>query len=238
MNVAIIGYGRMGKEIERILLERGHSVPLKIDIDNQEDLNQENLQNIDVAIEFTVPSSAVANYYKCFEAKVPVVSGTTGWLDKLPEVESYCANEKQGFLYASNFSLGVNLFFALNKKLAELMNPYDIYDCAMEEIHHTKKLDAPSGTAITLAEGVLKNLDRKKKWVLNDFKTTDDFQITAKRVGGVPGTHTITYDSDVDTIEISHIARSRAGFAFGVVLAAEYMAGKTGIHTMNDVLNL
>jgi len=238
MNIAIIGYGKMGKEIERICLERGHQVPLKIDITNQADLNKENLATIDVAIEFTVPASAFNNYMTCFESNVPVVSGTTGWLDRLPEVEALCVKENKAFFYASNFSLGVNLFFELNKKLAKLMNPFPEYDVAQEEIHHTQKLDAPSGTAITLAEGVLENLDRKKQWTLQEFNSIEDFQIVAKRLGKVPGTHTITYDSDVDSIEIKHTAKSRVGFALGSVLAAEYMNGKTGLHGMNDLLGL
>ena len=238
MNIALIGYGKMGKEIERIALERGHNVPLKIDINNQADLNAANLVNIDVAIEFTIPTSAVANYKVCFASNVPVVSGTTGWLEKQTEVESICKNENKGFFYASNFSLGVNLFFALNKHLAKLMNPFDDYDVAQEEIHHTQKLDAPSGTAITLAEGVISELDRKKQWTLQNINSSEDFQIVAKRLGKVPGTHTITYDSDVDSIEIKHTAKSRAGFALGAVLAAEYMNGKTGVHGMNDLLGL
>jgi len=238
MNIALIGYGKMGKEIEAICLDRGHKVPLIVDISNPHDLNTENLKNIDAAIEFTIPLSAVENYKKCFEANVPVVSGTTGWLDKYDEITALCNSQNKGFFYASNFSLGVNLFFALNEHLAKLMNPHSVYDVAMEEIHHTQKLDAPSGTAITLAEGIVSNIDRKRQWVLNDFKSTDDLQIVAKRLGVVPGTHTITYDSEVDKIEIMHEAKGRKGFALGAVLAAEYMKGKTGVHGMNDLLNL
>lgn len=238
MNIALIGYGKMGKEIEKICHERGHKTPLIIDINNHEDLNSTNLKEIDVAIEFTVPSSALENYRKCFNANVPVVSGTTGWLDKFEEVKSTCELEGKGFFYASNFSLGVNLFFELNNHLAKLMNSHSVYDVAMEEIHHTQKLDAPSGTAITLAEGIVENIERKKKWVLNEFKTTSELQIVAKRLGTVPGTHTITYDSEVDKIEIKHEAKGRKGFALGSVLAAEFMIGKTGVFGMKDLLNL
>lgn len=237
MNIAIVGYGRMGKEIEKICIDRGHTVGLIIDINNQSDLNKEKLADIDVAIEFTIPETAFNNYLACFEAGVPVVSGTTGWLDKFPEIEKKC-EEGNGFFYASNFSLGVNIFFELNKHLAKIMNAYPDYDVAMEEIHHTNKLDAPSGTAITLAEGVVDNVDRKKQWVLNDFKSTDDFQITAKRLGTVPGTHTVTYDSIVDEIEIMHRAKGRQGFALGSVLAAEFMKEKKGLFGMKDLLNI
>lgn len=238
MNIALIGYGKMGKIIEQIAIERGHTIGLIIDIDNPHDLNKDMLQDIDVAIEFTIPASAYGNILKCFEADIPVVVGTTGWLEKLPLLEQKCNKENKGLFYASNYSLGVNIFFELNKHLAKLMNPHSDYDVAMEEIHHTQKLDAPSGTAITLAEGVIDNMDRKKGWICNDFKTTDDLQIVAKRLGTVPGTHTLTYDGPVDKIEISHEAKGRQGFAFGAVLAAEYMNGKTGKHGMKELLNL
>jgi len=238
MKIALIGYGKMGKEIEKICHERGHETPLIIDVKNNNDLNSISLKNIDVAIEFTVPKSALENYKKCFAANVPVVSGTTGWLDNFNEVKSICKKDGKGFFYASNFSLGVNLFFELNAYLAKLMNPHGGYDVAMEEIHHTQKLDAPSGTAITLAEGIVDNLDRKQNWVLNDFNTTENLQIVAKRLGTVPGTHTITYDSEVDKIEITHVAKGRKGFALGSVLAAEFMIGKSGVYGMKDLLNL
>lgn len=227
----------MGKEIERIAKERGHIIGLIIDVCNQTDLNESNLKGIDVAIEFTIPETAFGNYQKCFAAGVPIVSGTTGWLDKFSEIEKQCAGGK-GFFYASNYSLGVNIFFELNKYLAKIMNAYPIYDVAMEEIHHTDKLDAPSGTAITIAEGIVENIDRKDKWVLNDFISTTDLQITAKRLGSVPGTHTVSYDSAVDEIEIMHRAKGRQGFALGAVLAAEYMKDKTGLHGMKDLLKL
>ncbi len=240
MNIALIGYGKMGKEIEKIAVERGHTISLIIDIANADDLNVKNLadKKIDVAIEFTTPATAYNNYLICFEANIPVVSGTTGWLEKFQKVQDLCDTQNKGFFYASNYSLGVNIFFALNKRLAELMNPYPDYDVAIEEIHHTQKLDAPSGTAITLAQDIVAEIDRKKSWQLNDFNSTDELQITAKRLGKVPGTHTITYDSEVDSIEISHCAKSRKGFALGVVIATEFMNGKTGLYGMNDMLGL
>lgn len=238
MKIALIGYGKMGKEIEKIALERGHTVPLIIDINNTNDLSVSNLKEIDVVIEFSIPDSAYKNYLCCFDANVPVVSGTTGWLDKFNDVVEICKTKQKGFFYASNYSLGVNLFFALNKRLAQLMNPFPEYDVVLEEIHHTQKLDAPSGTAITLADDIVSSIDRKKTWRLNDFKSTDDLQIVAKRLGKVPGTHTISYDSDVDSIEISHVAKSRKGFALGAVLAAEFIKGKTGVYGMNDLLGI
>jgi 4-hydroxy-tetrahydrodipicolinate reductase len=240
MNIALIGYGKMGKEIEKIALERGHNIALIIDITNASDLTAANLtqKNIDVAIEFTTPATAFNNYLTCFEAGIPVVSGTTGWLGKFNAVQDLCEMQNKGFFYASNFSLGVNIFFALNKRLAALMNPYSDYDVVVEEIHHTQKLDAPSGTAITLADDIVAAIDRKKTWRLNEFHSVDDLQITAKRLGKVPGTHTITYDSEVDSIEITHCAKSRKGFAQGVVIAAEFMKRKTGLYGMNDLLGL
>lgn len=240
MNIALIGYGKMGKEIEKIALERGHTISLIVDVANSGDLNPKNLteKKVDVAIEFTTPATAFNNYLTCFEANIPVVSGTTGWLDKFQEIQDLCDTQNQGFFYASNYSLGVNIFFALNKRLAELINPYSEYDVAIEEIHHTQKLDAPSGTAITLAQDIVAEIDRKKAWILNDFQSVDDLQITAKRLGKVPGTHTITYDSEVDSIEISHRAKSRKGFALGVVIAAEFMNKKTGLYGMTDLLGL
>ncbi len=237
MNIALIGYGKMGKEIERIALSRGHNIVLTIDKDNLDNLTKENLQKADVVIEFTVPSSAFGNYKLCMEAGVPVVSGTTGWLDRMEELRKVCDYTKGGFFYASNFSVGVNLFFALNKKLARLMEPFDAYDVEMEEIHHIHKLDAPSGTAITLAEGIFENIGRKDKWELG--KSSDSsMKIIAKREGEVPGTHTVKYFSDVDEISITHKAYNRQGFALGAVLAAEFMSGRTGIYGMKDLLGI
>lgn len=238
MKIALIGYGKMGKEIEKIAFDRGHEVVLKIDVTNPEDLTIENLQKADAAIEFTIPSSAIANYRLCFEAGIPVVSGTTGWLEKLPEVHQLCREKNGTFFYASNFSLGVNIFFALNKKLAELMANRPEYAVEMKEIHHTQKLDAPSGTAITLADGILANIPEKKSWVNRSTNETSELGIISEREGQVPGTHIINYDSEVDYIEITHCAKSRKGFAFGAVLAAEYSYGKKGILSMNDLLNI
>ncbi len=238
MNIALIGYGRMGREIEQIALERGHKVGLIIDINNAEDLNKENLKDIDVAIEFTIPSSAMNNYKTCFDAGIPVVSGTTGWLDKREEVENYCNKKGAAFFYASNFSLGVNLFFDLNRKLARLMKPFEQYKASMTEVHHTRKLDAPSGTAISLAEDLMKETDSLKKWENNETDDENSLGIISLREGEVPGIHTVKYDSDIDYIEITHSAKTRKGFAFGAVMAAEYSAGKKGILTMKEMLNI
>lgn len=238
MKIALIGYGKMGKEIEKIALDRGHEIVLKIDITNQEDLNLENLKKADVAIEFTTPATAIANYKLCFEAGIPVVSGTTGWLEKQAEVHQLCMNSNGTFFHTTNFSLGVNIFFALNKRLAELMANHSEYKVEMKEIHHTQKLDAPSGTAITLAEGIIENIPSKTSWVNRTTGLADEIGIISEREGQVPGTHIINYDSEIDYIEIIHCAKSRKGLAFGAVLAAEYSFGKRGILSMNDLLNL
>ena len=228
----------MGREIERIAVERGHEIGLKIDIDNQQDLTVNNLKLCDVAIEFTLPSTAIRNYLVCFEAGIPVVSGTTGWLDKKDEVYEKCRQSDGTFFYGSNFSVGVNLFFELNKKLASLMASRSEYDVEMTEVHHTQKLDAPSGTAISLAEDMLEILPSKNNWV-NDKKPTDnEINIKSERIGQVPGIHTVKYESEVDFIEITHSAKSRKGFAFGAVLAAEYCIDNKGILTMKDLLKI
>ena len=240
MKIALIGYGKMGHIIERIALERGHEVVSKVDVDNQEEFESEAFASADVAIEFTVPAKAVENYRKAWAAGVPVVSGTTGWNAVLPELKEEIAANGYTLFWASNFSLGVNLFFELNRRLAQMMNRYANYDVAMTEIHHTEKKDAPSGTAITLAEGVLENLDRKEEWVLVDSQqSTDNSQlgIEALREGKVPGTHIVTYDSAVDTITIKHEAKSREGFALGAVVAAEFLVGKpAGFYSMSDLI--
>lgn len=238
MKIALIGYGKMGKEIEKIALDRGHEIVLKIDITNPEDLNIENLKKADVAIEFTIPASATANYKLCFEAGIPVVSGTTGWLEKLAEVHQWCKDLNGTFFHTTNFSLGVNIFFALNKKLAELMANHSEYTVEMKEIHHTQKLDAPSGTAITLAEGIIENIPTKNLWVNHSTGDASEIGIISEREGQVPGTHIINYDSDADYIEITHCAKNRKGLALGAVLAAEYSSGKKGVLTMNDLLNI
>jgi len=235
MKIALIGYGKMGHEIERIALERGHSIVSTIDIINPEEFESENFRSADVVIEFTRPETALENYRKCFSKNLPVVSGTTGWLDQMDEVKAACKNG-QTFFYTSNFSLGVNVFFAINKKLAELMNNFPMYDVRMKEVHHTQKLDAPSGTAITLAEDILENLDRKKVWVKEVENTPEELAIVSERTGQVPGFHEVTYESDVDTITISHDAKNRAGLALGVVLAAEFTLGKKGLIGMSEML--
>lgn len=237
MKIALVGYGKMGKTIEQIARNRGHEIVSIIDVNNPGDFESEAFKQADVAIEFTTPATAFDNYMKCFAAGVPVVSGTTGWLSRLDEVKRMCAEESKTFFYASNFSIGVNIFFALNKYLAKIMNNFPSYDVRMTEVHHIHKLDAPSGTAITLAEGVLENLDRKERWTLETAEKPTDLPIHAIREGEVPGIHEIVYESDADTISIKHDAKSRAGFALGAVLAAEFTAGKKGFLGMNDLFH-
>ena len=232
MKIALLGYGKMGKVIERIALERGHEIVLKKDEFNSYD----GLSTADVAIEFSVPSAAVNNISASFNANVPVVSGTTGWLEHYDEMIALCNEKKCGFISSSNFSLGVNIFFGLNEYLAKIMNQFDSYKVSMEEIHHIHKLDAPSGTAISLAQGVIEN-SNYDNWTLEEAKN-NEIRIEAKRIGEVPGTHTVNYDSAIDSIEIKHTAHNREGFALGAVIAAEWLAGKQGIFTMKDVLNL
>ncbi|WP_454981190.1 4-hydroxy-tetrahydrodipicolinate reductase [Capnocytophaga haemolytica] len=232
MKIALLGYGKMGKAIEQIAVERGHEVVLKID----KDPAPYNINEADVAIEFSTPATAFANITNCITHQVPVVAGTTGWLADYDKAVELCQQHHSALLYASNFSVGVNVFFALNKMLAKLMAPLKDYDVAIEEIHHTQKLDAPSGTAITLAEGIIAHSD-KVGWKLGNAPK-DEIPIEAKRIGDVAGIHSITYRSEVDTIEIKHSAHSRKGFAIGAVMAAEWIAGKKGIFTMNDVLGI
>ncbi len=238
MKIALIGYGKMGQAIEEIAVERGHEIVLKISIDNTEDNTVENLRKADLAIEFTGPESAFDNISLCFEAGIPVVSGSTGWLEKYPELEKRCRDKKGAFIYSSNYSVGVNIFFALNKKLASLMSGKDEYDVAITEIHHTEKKDAPSGTAISLAEHILADYPAKKQWKNHPSAEKTDLQIISERVDSVPGTHRVWYYSAIDTIEIVHTAHSRKGFATGAVLAAEFLKEKNGIFTMNDVLGI
>lgn len=235
MKIALIGYGKMGKTIERIALERGHEIVSIIDINNPEEFESNAFKSADVVIEFTIPATAYDNYIKCFAAGVPVVSGTTGWLDRLPQIKEMCDNEGQTFFYASNFSIGVNIFFAVNKHLAKIMNNFPDYDVRMTETHHIHKLDAPSGTAITLAEDLMDELKRKERWVLETAEKPADLPIHAIREGEIPGIHEVVYESDVDTISIKHDAGSRDGFALGAVIAAEFTAGKKGFLTMNDL---
>jgi 4-hydroxy-tetrahydrodipicolinate reductase len=237
MKIALIGYGKMGQTIERIALKRRHEIVSKIDIDNQEDFASAMFKSADVAIEFTTPSTAFENYLKCFIAGLPVVSGTTGWTSRMNEIKTLCETEGRTFFYTSNFSIGVNIFFAINRYLARLMNSFPTYDVDMTEIHHVHKLDAPSGTAITLAEDIIYNIERKKHWKLIDEKSDgSDLLITALRKDEVPGTHEICYTSDVDAITIKHDAKNREGFALGAVLAAEFAAGRKGFLGMKDLL--
>ncbi|MDQ6756595.1 MAG: 4-hydroxy-tetrahydrodipicolinate reductase [Bacteroidota bacterium] len=235
MNIALIGYGKMGKAIEEIAIQKAHSVCLKIDVENKDNLTIENLQKADVAIEFTTPENAANNILKCFDAGVPVICGTTGWLNKFEEVKNICRQKNASFLYSSNFSIGVNIFFELNKKLAQLMRSKN-YDVMIEETHHTQKKDAPSGTAITLAEDILKEFPLKTKWVNQQSKNPEELPIISKRLDPAPGTHAIKYFSNVDDIEITHTAHNRQGFASGAILAAEFIKNKKGIFSMKDVL--
>jgi 4-hydroxy-tetrahydrodipicolinate reductase len=238
MRIALIGYGKMGKTIESIALERKHSVDLKIDIETLASFTKGNLQQCDMAIEFTGPHSAKENILKCIDAGIPVVSGSTGWLADWAEVENACKEKNGSFLYASNFSVGVNIFFELNKKFAQLMKGQKDYSISLEEIHHKQKKDAPSGTAITLAEQIMNEIPTKKNWVNNETDNPEELPIISKREDPAPGTHRIRYSSAIDEIEIIHTAHSRHGFALGAVLAAEFICNKKGIFSMKDVLNL
>ena len=238
MNIALIGYGKMGKAIEEIALERGHKIVLKINDENLGDFTKENTGKADVAIEFTSPHSAFDNIKKIIEYGVPVVCGSTGWTERIHEINDYCKEQNGSFLYASNFSVGVNIFFELNKKLALLMAPHAEYTISMEEIHHTQKKDAPSGTAITLAEQILEQVQRKTKWVNEQSNDAAELPIISKREDPAPGTHSIKYSSPIDDIEIIHTAHNRQGFALGAVLAAEFIKGKKGIFSMKEVLGL
>ncbi|WBX72052.1 4-hydroxy-tetrahydrodipicolinate reductase [Tenacibaculum retecalamus] len=232
MKIALLGYGRMGKEIEKIALQRGHEIIIKTSGKEVYDITK-----ADIAIDFSIPTSAFNNISNCINNQIPVISGTTGWLDKYDAITELCNDKKGTFIYASNFSLGVNVFFELNKQLAKMMNALSEYDIAIEEIHHTKKLDAPSGTAITLAEGIIDH-STKNEWELDKTTSDNNIPITAIRTPDVPGTHTVTYQSAVDTINIKHTAHNRHGFALGAVVAAEWLVNKTGVYTMRDVLNL
>ena len=232
MKIALLGYGKMGQVIERIALERGHEIVLRKTSSD----TYSGLESADVAIDFSIPNAAVGNISACLNGNIPVVSGTTGWLEHYPKMASLCEDKKGAFIYGSNFSLGVNIFFEVNQHLAKIMARFPQYKVAMEEIHHTQKLDAPSGTAITLAKDIIENSDYSS-WALQNANA-DEILIDAKRIENVPGTHSVVYHSDVDSIEIKHTAHNREGFALGAVIAAEWLQGKTGIFTMKDVLNL
>lgn len=238
MRIALIGYGKMGKAIEEIALQRGHEIVLKINDENLQDFNEANLQKAEVAIEFTGPHSAFENVKQVLNWGIPLVCGSTGWLDRWKEIEALRAEKQGSFIYASNFSVGVNIFFEINKRLAELMAPHDDYDVQLEEIHHTQKRDAPSGTAITLAEQVLEKIKRKNAWVNQNSDNPKDLEIVSARIDPAPGTHKVRYSSAIDDIEIIHTAHNRTGFALGAVLAAEFLPGKKGLFTMKDVLGL
>ncbi len=237
MRILIIGYGKMGQSIEQIAIERGHSIAGIVDKDNKNSISDYSGDLVDVAIEFTNPDAAYGNLKQCIKQGIPVISGTTGWLDHYKEFIEYCNAQKGTFLYASNFSLGVNLFFKLNQYLAKLMNGMD-YKVAMEEIHHTQKLDAPSGTAITLAEGIIDQNQAYEKWHLDTESAAESIPITAKRIDQTPGTHSVVYNSEIDSIEIKHTAHTRKGFALGAVLVAEWISDKSGVLTMDDFLKL
>ncbi|HEU4858844.1 MAG TPA: 4-hydroxy-tetrahydrodipicolinate reductase [Chitinophagaceae bacterium] len=238
MNIALIGYGKMGKAIEDIALQRGHTIVLKIDVDNADQFTKENLDKADVAIEFTGPHSAFDNVKKLMQFGVRTGCGSTGWLDKIEEINNDCKKNNTAFIYASNFSVGVNIFFEVNKRLASLMKAHQDYEIQLTEIHHTEKKDAPSGTAITLAEQVLENISRKKNWVNNISDNPEELEILSERIDPAAGTHKVKYSSGVDDIEIIHTAHTRKGFALGAVLAAEFLKGKKGIYSMKDVLGL
>ena len=246
MKIALLGYGKMGKIIEKIALSRKHEIVLTIDHETLHDLTTENLQKADVVIEFTTPASVLSNIEHCFNANVPVVVGTTGWYEKLPEVKQRCIEGNKSLLWASNFSVGVNVFFYVNKLLAKVMNKYPYYEVQVEEIHHTQKMDSPSGTAITIAEGIINNTDTKNEWV--NVLTTDDSDddanvapnqllIESLRIDSVPGTHTVIYDSEVDSIEFKHTAHNRNGFALGAVLAAEWLHDKKGFYSVEAMFD-
>ena len=238
MNIALIGYGKMGKIIEEVAISRGHMINLKIDLYNINDFTRENLKKSDVVIEFTGPHSAYENVMKCLEAGIPVVCGSTGWLEQFEKAREYCEKKNGSFLYASNFSVGVNIFFELNRMLAKLMDKQEEYDVKMTEVHHTQKKDAPSGTAITLAEQILESLKRKNSWVNHESKHSGELPIISERTDPAPGTHKVLYSSLVDDIEIIHTAHNRNGFALGAVMAAEFLKNRKGIYSMKDVLAL
>jgi 4-hydroxy-tetrahydrodipicolinate reductase len=238
MKIALIGYGKMGHAIEEIALQRGHEIVLKIGIENIEDNTIENIRKADVAIEFTGPEVAFDNVIRCLDAGVPVVSGSTGWLERFDQAKKYCNDHNGAMIYASNFSVGVNIFFAINKRLAEMMASHPEYSASLLEIHHTQKKDAPSGTAISLAEDILKLAPQKKKWVNQPTSKAEELEILSERIDPAPGTHVVTWASDIDNIEIKHTAHNRKGFATGAVLAAEFLHNKKGIYNMSDVLGI
>lgn len=240
MRVALIGYGKMGHEIERVLIARGHSVALIVDRDNAADLDTGHLKGLDVAIEFSTPTTAFDNIMQCLRLDIPIVSGTTAWLDRYDEVVAFCAQRKGGFFYASNFSIGVNLFFKLSSQLAAMMDRFSQYDVTISEVHHTQKLDAPSGTAVTLADGVLESVGRLKSWEMGPSCAANVLEVTSQRRADVVGEHTVVWESSQDVITLDHRSKSREGLALGAVMAAEFLAGsgrpQAGVYTMDDLL--
>ncbi|WP_421830682.1 4-hydroxy-tetrahydrodipicolinate reductase [Larkinella sp.] len=236
MKILLLGYGKMGKTIEQIALNRGHEIAGRIDVNNRADLDALGKEDVDVAIEFSSPEAALDNVRDCLKRGWPVVCGTTGWLEHRAEIEELCRQQHGAFFYASNYSIGVNLFFRLNKILARFMKGYPSYHVSMTEVHHTEKKDAPSGTAITLAEGIIEQISTKKRWVNDVDSQPDAVLIESLREGTVPGTHVVRYDSEVDTIEIKHVAHSRQGFALGALTAGEWLVGKEGVFGMEDLL--
>ena len=238
MKIALIGYGKMGQMIEALAIERGHTAVVKINIDNTEDFNQGNISKADVAIEFTGPDSAYENIKKCIDFGIPVVSGSTGWNERLDEMKQYALKKNGSFLHASHFSIGVNIFFEVNRQLARLMAAQKEYSVQLKEIHHTQKKDAPSGTAVSLAEQIMENMPSKKKWVNQPSKNTEELSILSERIDPAPGTHYVKYSSEIDDIEIIHTAHNRKGFALGAVMAAEFIHDKKGVFTMKDVMQI
>lgn len=238
MKIGLMGYGKMGKEIEQIAEERGHTIAWRMNTENKDQLTDEELKQAETVIEFTSPHGVMENIERCFRLNLPVVVGSTGWYTEREAVKKRCMDEKQTMIYGSNFSVGVNVFFALNKKLAKMMNRFTEYQPSITEVHHTQKKDAPSGTAITLAEGIIETLDRKSEWVSGKSHSSQELEIISVREDFVPGTHYVAYESDIDKIEIMHSARNRKGFALGAVLAAEWLKGKTGFYEVTEMFNL
>lgn len=237
MKIALIGYGKMGREIEKIALSKNHSIHIIIDLDNISEISSPRFKECDVAIEFTNPSAVLSNIFSCFDANIPIVTGTTGWHDKLQFVTQKCTDSGNALFHASNFSIGVNLFFEINEYVGKIMNNFSDYEVSIKESHHIHKLDAPSGTAISLSEGITRNLLRKKSWILGDSKT-DEISINAIREDEITGIHEVLYDSDVDFINLTHHAKNRQGFALGAVIAAEFIKDKNGVFTMKDLLRI
>lgn len=238
MNIALLGYGKMGKEIEKIAIERGHTISVTIDNETEWQTKGDLIKSCDVAIDFSMPDCALNNIYNCFKSNTPLVMGTTGWHNQIATIRKKCQEENHSMIYGSNFSLGVNIFFAINKQLAKLMNEYSTYQATVEEIHHTTKLDAPSGTAISLANDMIAQLSNKQRWINKETSANDELQIISKRIENVPGTHIIKYENEIDSIEITHIAKNRKGLATGAVLAAEWIQTKKGFFEVKDWLNI